>query len=72
MIDLSAEEVMRLTVKVAAPKIVVKTNNGFLQVIPIIGRFFTGKALMAQLSIEVQIETQPLREELPMFLQNIY
>jgi hypothetical protein len=43
--DLFAEEVMRLTVIVAAPKVVGKTNGGFLQVIPIIGGFFMGKNL---------------------------
>ncbi|MBA4385611.1 MAG: DUF3237 domain-containing protein [Anaerolinea sp.] len=43
MINLAAQEVMRLTVKVAAPKIVGKTNRGFLQVIPIVGGFFAGK-----------------------------
>jgi hypothetical protein len=43
MTNLAAEEVMRLTVKVSSPKIVGKTNRGFLQVIPIIGGVFTGK-----------------------------
>lgn len=43
MINLSADEVMRLTVKIAAPKIVGKTKKGFLQVIPIIGGSFSGK-----------------------------
>jgi len=45
MIDLFEEEVMRLTVKRAAPKVVGKINRGFLQVIPIIGGFFTGKSI---------------------------
>lgn len=43
MTDLTAEEVMRLTVKVSSPKVVGKTNRGFLQVIPIIGGDFTGE-----------------------------
>jgi hypothetical protein len=40
--DLTSEEVMRLTVRVSSPKIVGKTNRGFLQVIPISGGFFSG------------------------------
>lgn len=43
MMDLAAEEIMRLTVKVSVPIIVGKTSRGFLQVIPIIGGYFSGK-----------------------------
>lgn len=45
MTDLAAIEVMHLIVKVAAPKIVGNTVYGFLQVIPIIGGFFSGKGI---------------------------
>lgn len=45
MNSLIAEEVMRLTVKVAAPKIVGKTGAGFLQVIPIVGGVVAGKSV---------------------------
>ena len=45
MIDLAAEEVMHLTVKVAAPMVVGKTIGGFLLVIPIIGGYFSGDSI---------------------------
>lgn len=45
MVQLEAEEIMRLTVKVADPKIVSTTGCDRLQVIPIIGGAFTGKKI---------------------------
>lgn len=45
MVQLEAEEIMRLTVKVADSKIVSTTGCDRLQVIPIIGGTFTGKKI---------------------------
>jgi len=45
MIYLPADEIMRLRVQIAAPKVVGPTGQGQLQVIPIIGGTFTGKGL---------------------------
>ncbi len=44
-IHLLADEVMRLRVQIAAPKVVGPTGQGWLQVIPIVGGTFTGKGL---------------------------
>ena len=45
MLNLATEEVMRLTVKLAAPMVVSKTIGGFLLVIPIIGGYFSGDSI---------------------------
>ena len=42
MISLQADEIMRLSVKIAEPEIVGPTGSGKLQVIPIVGGTFTG------------------------------
>jgi hypothetical protein len=42
---LPADEVVRLHVKIVAPKVVGPTGHGSLQVIPIVGGTFTGKGL---------------------------
>jgi hypothetical protein len=44
-LHLPADEVMRLRVQIAAPKVVGQTGQGWLQVIPIVGGTFTGKDL---------------------------
>ncbi|HEX3053781.1 MAG TPA: DUF3237 domain-containing protein [Aggregatilineaceae bacterium] len=44
-IHLPADEIMRLHVQIAAPKVVGPTGLGLLQVIPIIGGTFTGQGL---------------------------
>ncbi len=44
-LPLLADEVMRLHVQIAAPKVVGPTGQGCLQVIPIVGGTFTGKGL---------------------------
>ena len=45
MINLQADEVMRLQVKLSAPRLVGPTGQGHLNVIPIIGGTFTGPGL---------------------------
>jgi hypothetical protein len=45
MINLHADEIMRLTVKIAEPQIVGSTGYGRLQAIPIIGGTFTGEKI---------------------------
>jgi hypothetical protein len=42
MVNLQADEIMRLSVKIAEPKVVGPTGQGKLQVIPIMGGTFTG------------------------------
>ncbi len=42
MISLQADEIMRISVKIAEPEIVGPTGRGKLQVIPIVGGTFTG------------------------------
>lgn len=44
-LNLPADEVMRLRVQIAAPKVIGPTGEGWLQVIPITGGTFTGKEL---------------------------
>ncbi|MHB8136458.1 MAG: DUF3237 domain-containing protein [Anaerolineaceae bacterium] len=48
MTDLAAVEVMHLIVKVGAPKFVGKTIDGFLQVIPIVGGYFSGNSIIGK------------------------
>ncbi|MBN2502399.1 MAG: DUF3237 domain-containing protein [Anaerolineales bacterium] len=45
MVSLQAEEIMRLRVKIAPPKVVGPTGLGTLQVIPIIGGTFSGEKI---------------------------
>ena len=45
MIHLQADEIMRLTVKIAEPQVVGSMGCGRLQVIPIIGGTFTGEKI---------------------------
>jgi hypothetical protein len=45
MVSLQADEIMRLCVKIAPPKVVGQTGLGTLQVIPIIGGTFSGKKI---------------------------
>jgi len=45
MINLHADEIMRLTVKIAEPQILGSTGYGRLQAIPIIGGTFTGEKI---------------------------
>jgi len=42
LVNLVADEIMRLHVKIEEPKIVGSTGNGLLKVIPIVGGTFTG------------------------------
>jgi hypothetical protein len=45
MINLLAEEVMRLRVKISKPEIVGPVADGTLQVIPIVGGIFSGEKI---------------------------
>ena len=45
MVSLQADEIMRLSVEIAPPKVVGPTGSGTLQVIPIIGDSFHGEKI---------------------------